>query len=200
LLDAKGERTSWLSFCLQGDCSQRALAVTYDGGSTWKSLPSTCPSPEAQDGLSQYFTAYFLSESDWWIFCRVGPGGADKEGTALYRISDGGGQWKLLARATGTAGLPALPLLLSPSVAGRSIIGFVNVNDGWITIGGSSGGPFVTHDGGISWSDPRPLDTAANTASFLGDSMHGWALTGVSLLKTDDGGATWRQIYPPERK
>src|SRR5437870_1607659 len=98
LLDAKGERTSWLSFCLQGDCSRRALAVTYDG---------------------------------------------------------------------------------------------------WITIGGASGGPFVTHDGGMTWKDTRPLDVAANTASFLHDK-YGWALTGSSLLSTDDGGASWHQIYPPK--
>src|SRR5437870_2476253 len=193
LLDAKGERTSWLSFCLQGDCSRRALAVTYDGGSTWKSLASPCPSsPGIQDRLSQYFVGYFLSESEWWILCRLG----DRGGAALYRTSDGGAQWVPLAQSTGAAGLPALPPLLSPS-GGWSHIGFVNPNDGWITIGGASGGPFVTHDGGMTWKDTRPLDVAANTASFLHDK-YGWALTGSSLLSTDDGGASWHQIYPPK--
>src|SRR5438132_602746 len=40
LLGAKDERTSWLSFCPQVDCAQRALAVTFDGGVAWKSLGS----------------------------------------------------------------------------------------------------------------------------------------------------------------
>jgi len=66
-------------------------------------------------------------------------------------------------------------------------------------VGGPSGGPFVTHDGGVTWTDTRPFDLAAYRVTFV-DNSHGWALDGNSLLNTDDGGASWHRIYPPGGK
>ena len=197
LLSSKDESTAWLSFCAQSDCAQRALAVTYDGGVTWKSLGSPCASSgEALARFGQYFIGYYLSESEWWLLCSVG----DQQATELYRTADGGGHWVLAAESNGSAGLPALGPLLSRSDPAWGDIGFVDPNDGWIAVGGPSGGPFVTRDGGETWKDTRPFDVAANKASFLDDHVHGWALTGDSLLSTDDGGASWKRIYPPQRR
>ena len=78
-------------------------------------------------------------------------------------------------------------------------IQFVDRNDGWLANGGPSGGPYVTHDGGVTWTDTRPFDLAAYRVTFV-DNSHGWALDGNSLLNTDDGGASWHRIYPPGGK
>ena len=198
LESAKDEHTSWLSFCREADCRNRDLAVTIDGGVTWQTISSPCAfSPEVSGRLGQYFIGSFLSENEWWVLCSTG----DKQATVLYKTSDRGVHWLLAAESSGPGGLAALPPLYSgfnPPVWGD--IGFLNPNDGWIAVGGPSGGPFVTHDGGATWKDTRPFELPASRASFLDDNTHGWAMTGVSLLSTDDGGATWHQTYPPERR
>lgn len=194
LLGAKDERTSWLSYCSQAGCQQRDLAVTYDGGITWKSIGSPCGFPaEVTATIVPYFIAYFLSASEWWVLCSV----SSQQDTSLYKTSDGGDHWLLLAGPNGHGTLPRLPPALDMlSPLGFGDIQFVNSNEGWLAIGGF---PFVTYDGGVTWKDTRPSNVGADKVSFVDDS-HGWVQAAGSLLSTDDGGATWHRIYPPEGK
>src|SRR5207237_1193876 len=63
LLAAIDERTAWLSFCPEGECSQLNLAVTQDGGATWKYSPSPCEDAALRvpGGPAPYFIPSFLS-------------------------------------------------------------------------------------------------------------------------------------------
>src|SRR5438132_2597082 len=200
LIGAVDDRTAWLSFCTI-DCTKRPLAVTHDGGATWESLASPCDGPNlARPGeFAPNVTAYFLSASEGWLLCG-GELAVDQQAKALYRTSDSGDHWLLLAESEGPGMPPASGSLSRLGWVGYSNIQFLNSNEGWLAVGGPSGGPFVTHDGGVTWKDTRESQRPASRVFFLGDGLHGWALTADSLLSTEDDGASWRKIYPPSSR
>ena len=113
------------------------------------------------------------------------------EGEALYHTADGGDHW---------SPMEAPSFQLCRCGTRRSIV-FTTPQDGWFA--GAPTGPWVTHDGGKTWratqtnqgASSSPTDWVAKVLAL--DVSHGWAVSGDSLLGTDDGGASWSRIYPP---
>ena len=103
----------------------------------------------------------FVNAQDGWVLADFGGGAAGSEGVNLFRTTDGGQTWSLVASAPGTLPLQGI----------KSGMGWISATTGWIT--GSIANPNVfylyrTQDGGVSWQQqslpvafPRPGNRAA---------------------------------------
>ena len=97
--------------------------------------------------------------------------------------------------------------LVSPSSRHGEYMRFFDRSAGVVVAIGAEAAVFATHDGGAHWTR-RGVDAGdvyVTSASFV-DPMHGWLLgmgavsTGLGstvLLRTTDGGATWKDLGPP---
>ncbi len=80
---------------------------------------------------------------------------------------------------------------------------FIDSNTGWIL--GSNFNVLKTTDGGKHWApQSRRIEEKAAYDIFFADKRHGWMVgcgynsaedKGGIILKTDDGGATWRSVF-----
>lgn len=177
---------------------QPRLFITHDGGYHWYQQALALPhdlklsTAETVIGNPQFFSALDgILPVGFWV-----PRGFD-----AYITHDGGATWHdtsfvpMLANPYWDAYAPTSPML------------FTNINHGWVWVNGT-GEPSsfeTTRDGGLHWTKIVP-DLPSVTISyynFVSDSI-GWAI-GVSstktstsippvLLKTTNGGKTWKQI------
>ncbi len=165
------------------------LARTEDGGQTWQTLsvPQGCTGGVAASDLVA------LSTDDLWLVEFSQPA-TDMTSKWVYRSSDGGVQWTLVAsenlaepdQRTGqipsTGDLGPLTVLASDPDRAR--------------LSEDRGGLLVTTDGGSDWRfayrDPNIDAFGPPDVSFL-DADHGWAATGDGLWRTTDG-TTWTEI------
>lgn len=154
--------------------------ATRDGGVTWQRQP--LPVPEglsAQGGAATPRPPVFFGVNDGVMPVTI------SENTVLYMTSDGGATWMPTRPVTGTL---------------WSIIdtGSAFASDGSVL--------YRTHDGGQSWAkvkvgkgltDMLAAGYRIQQIEFVTDRV-GWALlvtpgqTSSRLLKTEDGGLTWR--------
>jgi photosystem II stability/assembly factor-like uncharacterized protein len=166
------------------------LLRTEDGGRTWQILPL----PQGCAGGASDLVA--LSTDDLWLV-QFGQPATDLTSKWVYRSSDGGASWTLMASVDfehpnqGTGHISAMgdfgPLSALDAETDRA----------WLAE--DRGGLLVTDDGGLSWRDA--FDNANAGAfgppfvSFL-DATHGWASTGGGLWRTTNG-ETWTEIAQP---
>jgi photosystem II stability/assembly factor-like uncharacterized protein len=155
------------------------IAVTHDGGRTWKDAALSLP-PESA-GAQLYFGEPVFFDG------RSGLVSIDfqMDTTSVYRVyrtSDAGSSW------TSVATLPA----------GFSALSFLDQKH-WIGFNGSE--VVGTVDGGATWTQAASSTPATDlgTAHFV-DASTGWGLEdqtdGSLLFATTDGGITWRSLVP----
>jgi photosystem II stability/assembly factor-like uncharacterized protein len=110
----------------------------------------------------------------------------------VYESSDGGASWQRLAKLDGTE-----DLVLDHIVVDRFNSSVVYVA-AW-KLGNTGGGLWVSRDGGRSWSELKGLHGQSIRAFVQAPSdpkiFYAGTLQGV--FRSDDSGATWKQISPP---
>jgi photosystem II stability/assembly factor-like uncharacterized protein len=179
------------------------LTFTGDGGQTWSSRPDPCPS---YFDFGEQIAA--SGTNDLWVIC-ASQASAGTQAKALYRSSDGGVQWDLVAAAnapvlTGGSVLPAaggLPAAgyVTPYSLGHENLAVLTATDAWLFPDRS--GVDATTDGGRTWGPVAGLSKAGLVAGGSGnvvfaDATHGWVCeTGTGLWRTTDG-RTWQRLGP----
>lgn len=133
----------------------------------WLLLGSGATTATAADGGSQMWIG-----ATW----RVGD---------LYRTTDGGLHWSLVATNPGSAAGCVPGTRAGPGVG--PVMSFSSTRTGWI-IGDC--GLLVTHDGGVTWSRSA-TSSAPREAPLFFDARHGLIVAEGGLLMTSDGGNTW---------
>jgi photosystem II stability/assembly factor-like uncharacterized protein len=123
------------------------------------------------------------------------------------RIASGGGAGVALALALGCAVSPAVSQqtveesILAP-LASRSLLLDGAVAGGLMVAVGERGHVLVNHDQGRTWEQKQVPTSATLTAVYLHDESLGWAVGhDAVILKTEDGGETWRRVhYAPDEE
>jgi photosystem II stability/assembly factor-like uncharacterized protein len=168
--------------------SDGRLYSTADGGSSWTRLKIPCDF--VIGGIS------LVDARRGYLICGGQPATIQQE-KELYATADGGTTWRLVAAVLFGApkprpnGLPG-----SGHVAG---LDFVTTRRGLLVT--SRGGIAVTNDGGRTWRSRLFTDDAStvSSTSWAGANRIYAAYNGGNgsgLLRSDDSGRHWRQVYP----
>lgn len=161
------------------------LYHTADGGSTWASagtVKSVRPTPEGID---------FTDSQTGWIPFDVGAGPV-AGGLAVTR--DGGKSFQVLGDTE--EGVPEATRKVSSA---RQVL-FLSDRNGWAVGSDPNRGDFLLHteDGGGTWKQMLPAEEPTVDFSFA-DAETGFGLGKLgdpnALLKTTDGGRSWREIF-----
>ena len=167
--------------------SRGDLLRTADGGATWTKLSIPIGDPVS-----------FHNENDGWT--AGGPGGDQ-----LFVTHDGGGTWERRSFSPPSADTS------SQTFYGLPV--FENSNDCLLPVtfvggSGSTAATYATRDGGRTWNPlwTSPVDTThTNRPSpaivLTGTGRALFAIPGISLFKTGDGGRTWAaatRFFPPD--
>jgi photosystem II stability/assembly factor-like uncharacterized protein len=170
----------------------RAVDRTDDGGRTWCSVPS----PASADGVQ------FVSDTTGYLW--VG----SEQPLGLWTTTDGGAEWTrvpLVAPQT-----PYPPYL--------AMVGWRDADTGWAVAqtgvsSGMVGALYVTHDGGITWSEvtarfpdglpdgpaPAPMRWfgSRDGCMVMSSGTGGGSPVTSGAYVTDDGGTRWMAVPPP---
>jgi photosystem II stability/assembly factor-like uncharacterized protein len=163
-----------------------ALIGTHDGGATWDDLTLPCSGFEGLPAVAATDAAHL------WLLCSGQPG-AGNQAKWLYKSSDGGAQWRLVAETAWLerAGLRNLP-------TGGYARQLVATSDQKAFMGLGRGQLWMTRDGGQEWDCtgvPNEGDVGILDIFFIDDD-HGWAATRTAIWRTADGGDTWERLAP----
>jgi photosystem II stability/assembly factor-like uncharacterized protein len=161
-------------------------------------LPSISPALDSKD-----------SQTAWEP---VGPAGGDARSFAadptnprhiymgtldswIYESQDGGGSWKRLAKLTRTENMVLDNIVVSSADPKTVFVG------AWI-LNRPEGDLYVSHDGGISWNTVADMQGQSIRAlsEAPSDSKVFIAGTLKGVYRSDDSGAHWKQISPPESR
>jgi photosystem II stability/assembly factor-like uncharacterized protein len=173
---------------------QWQLSYTADSGETWVSRVLPC---SGVFGLGAEVAA--SSTEDLWLLCgsQASTGAQSKQ---LFRSSDGGLSWSLVASATDIGGPPPtsippdpLPIIgyIAPFTVGHHNLAVASPEEAWLFPTRAS--LFVTSDGGSSWAEVPELAAAGFGGGGEGDitflsATEGWICAyGVGLWQTTDG-------------
>ncbi|MCZ2108361.1 MAG: LuxR C-terminal-related transcriptional regulator [Dehalococcoidia bacterium] len=169
-----------------------AIYRTTDGGATWAKIGETSggvgsPGPNLplscikSQPLQLTATTGFATGS-----CAGGP-------PFLYRTTDGGETWSLVA-------LPdpadASKTLTACSCSTGTPI-FPTKSDGFLTMSGRHQAIYATHDAGATWKLTGPLPGDVSSTVAFADATHGWIIEGSHLFATTDAGAIWKDLGQP---
>lgn len=186
--------TGWMAGnTYTGSESTAWLYITHDAGTTWHQIATAFPKNSLIMGIPDLFT----KQDGLLPVLTSGPAPKFTAETMLYTTHDGGKTWE------NTAAVP-FDLILN---AGD----FIDLNHGWAVADKKTF--YVTNDGWRHWSRGQIDTTFKNMRGFNFISpLVGWALGNttdrrapvpgsgpekgdiITLLKTTDGGHTWRAI------
>jgi photosystem II stability/assembly factor-like uncharacterized protein len=166
---------------------------TTNGGQSWQQATLST----SQLGASQ---VQFVNAQDGWVLSSPAGGAAGSEPVTLFRTTDGGQTWSLVARAPGAL----------PSQGIKSGMGWISATTGWIT--GSIARPntvylYRTQDGGLTWQQqslPSSFPIPATLPPVFFSATEGLLPVTLStpqgasfaVYATHDAGATWSSSTP----
>jgi photosystem II stability/assembly factor-like uncharacterized protein len=177
VLHAQGSQRAWLAVTpataatqLPMDVHTTQVYVTANGGRTW-----TKSAPLQVQGFAEFVT--FAGPKDGWLLEDHGSqyGGATMgiDYVAIYRSTDGGLRWTLVAQ---TVAPPSVGIGKSglPVYCDKAGLQFAASSVGWLTGACNvlSDGLRVSRDGGLKWtaqSVPIPADTCSSSGCFISD-------------------------------
>lgn len=173
---------------------------TQDGGKTWSPVASICNEDETWHPGSFSFS----SPKTGWLLCGGVPS-AGHQGKQLFKTVDGGEHWQVIAEATpefdDSGNFRAEGALPLSGYAGS--VFFLNDSHGlFATSYGGSSIMYVTTDGGLSWlfqGVAGPWDSYLWSFGLVTSQVVYTIVgreTNAALLRTDDAGKSWRQLYP----
>ena len=180
------------------------IFATSDGGQTWKevvdptgqSLPQSC----YKNGM------VFLDANTGWV---AGDCGGVMSGVYFYKTTDGGKTWTNQTLPAPAAAPNAFTN--QADACGSYPPEFIDAKVGFMSVKCSNLSastpttttwPYITSNGGMTWTALPALSDPVGTLSFLDDKT-GWFLGASStdasqathaLFQTTDGGKTWKQF------
>jgi photosystem II stability/assembly factor-like uncharacterized protein len=175
----------------------RGVWKSVDAGRSWKhvGLPA-----------SEHISRILLHPSDPEVayVASAGPAWSDGQERGVYRTSDGGKSWKRLLFTNASSG--AADLAMDPANPNHLIAAMWDFRrTPWgFRSGGPGSGLYVSWDGGESWKpldhkDGLPRGTLGRIGLAFARSRPGvvYALVEAeksALLRSDDGGTTWKTV------
>ncbi|HEX4491650.1 MAG TPA: YCF48-related protein [Acidimicrobiia bacterium] len=168
-LDFLDARNGWAA--VVGENGGGALAVTDDGGTTWRGL-----------GATPFLgPIHFADTQHGWATSRIQPG-------SIFRTDDGGSTWSSVARAD-----PGATPIGSPVFVGAHTVVAASVtSDQRVLVEQST-------DGGRAWATVHAPDAGPHDpyAGVTATSASEWMLSdGARLYLTRDAGAHWTTLRP----
>jgi hypothetical protein len=182
-------------------CVDRVVTFrTADGGRTWQQAAPipvrfAVPTDVIWTGHANHAGWFdFVDPENGWLLLGSGPAtpiavdlswnGADWRVGDLYRTTDGGQHWTLVATNPGSA-TGCIPAPLNELHA--SVMSVSSPATGWMV---STCGLLVTRDGGLTWGKSvTPL--SPKEAPLFFNPSHGLIFADGGILVTSDGGASW---------
>ena len=155
-------------YALSGDGT---VIASEDDGATWRAIAANLPRKTRVERL--------VASPDTALIAITTKG-------AVLRTWDDGKSWKPLATPK-EAGVPEA-LVVDPA------------HPSTILIGSRAKGIFRTVDGGTDWQNVAPPITGAAPLQLIVDakaSTRYWALSGGTIVRSSDGGATWKELTNP---
>jgi photosystem II stability/assembly factor-like uncharacterized protein len=175
----------------------RGVWRTIDGGESWTFLGLG-----ASERISRI--AVHPDDADVAWVAALGPAWSDGEERGVFRTRDGGETWEKVLYVDERTG--AADLVMDPSNPDRLIAAMWEYRRWPWTFrsGGPGSGLYITHDGGDTWTEltsenglPAGDLGRIGLAYAPGSPDVAYALveaTRSELLRSDDGGLTWRMI------
>lgn len=161
------------------------LYSSSDSGRTWSEVQTPC----RQENPIRFS---FLNAVTGWIICEGDVKGNDWLDKQLYKTSDAGLHWELVAKGGMEETRPGLP---------GGYVGdlfFLNERRGWFGEDGY-GGLYETSDGGRTWQRNPGLGgqqfSSIHFTTPKNGSLVNLDLSVYRLLTTSDGGAKWVERY-----
>ena len=196
--------TAWVNITKpMGENGQSVkLLHTTNGGQTW-----TTQTAQINTNALQIIDLKFINAHEGWTEVDEGSG-AGQQGAGIVHTTDGGATWKLVSSSTSpSSGAGYFP------VSGRKTgLAFANSSTGWATVttyASNQSFVYVTHDGGISWTQqtlPPPNTTTGviggTTPSVISGQdivMPALENNGFAFYLSHDGGTTWQSnpvVFP----
>jgi photosystem II stability/assembly factor-like uncharacterized protein len=171
------------------------LMKTTNGGRTWRRAGTPCR--KGWGGFALSASISFVSPTHGWVLCKGQPG-AGSQSKALYVTRDGGARWKRLLNAFFEPGPVRLGTLRSGYAGGMS---FTRGRHGLMWF--ARGQTLRTSDAGHHWRRihaTSPEEREAYSGWLVNDRI-GYLLLQDSgrrsdweLLRTENGGRTWRLV------
>jgi hypothetical protein len=199
LLEAATAERAWFAVptSTSGSRANALVFGTADGGRTWQESSAI---PDGDDPVA----LDFAGAQRGWLLESLGAA-MQQNPVRLYRSTDGGLHWSLVASSPRMAGDPAAPSGL-PLYCDKSGLAFASARTGWITGSCNSLAQaiLVTRDGGAHWaSEPVPLPASlceqAGCEVPAPESAGGTTFVEVghypaaaSLLVSRDAGLSWQ--------
>lgn len=175
-----------------GPSDARGIYRSNDAGSTWTRLLFVSPTAGASDLVISpddprvLYAAFWDRDRGAWEFRTTGPG------SGIWTSTDGGDHWQRLTNGLPTA-MGKVRLAISPANPQRL----------WANIEADSGGIYRSDDAGLSWKRVN-ASRGVRTRPWYYLGIHADPkspdivyVTGVTLLKSSDGGATFSGIRIP---
>jgi photosystem II stability/assembly factor-like uncharacterized protein len=158
--------------------SKLLILKTVDAGATWTSIDTQLP-PTSKEGQEPHYI-WFMNEKTGWVI-KSNPY-TETSRSNLLRTDDGGKTWKIT---------------WSSDETGIGRIGFFDGNTGVVLPGLWFLTPkiFRTTDGGNSFAQLAEGLELNFTSMAFPDVKNGFASNKQGVIKTIDGGYTWKQSF-----